>query len=82
MAKSGHVALAEMVWHDKETLVLIRPCKGRLVLQMIYYGTRPGISNQIAKGENPRLMSEEIELGRGLIKKTIVGKFRAGRLRR
>jgi non-homologous end joining protein Ku len=49
MAKSGHVALAEMVWHDKQTLVLIRPCKDGLVLQMIYYGTRPGISNQICQ---------------------------------
>ena len=63
------MALAEMVWHDKETLVLIRPREGGLVLQMMYYGNEIRDFDQIAKGENLRLTSEEIELGRGLIDK-------------
>ena len=58
-----------MVWHDKETLVLIRPREGGLVLQMMYYGNEIRDFDQIAKGENLRLTSEEIELGRGLIDK-------------
>ena len=52
MEKSGRVALAEMVWHDKETLVLIRPREGGLVPQMMYYGNEIRDFDQIAKGEN------------------------------
>jgi DNA end-binding protein Ku len=58
-----------MVWHDKETLVLIRPYEGGLVLQIMYYGNEIRDFDQIAKGENLRLTSEEMELGRGLIDK-------------
>jgi DNA end-binding protein Ku len=39
------------------------------VLQMMYYGNEIRDFDQIAKGENLRLMSEEIELSRGLIEK-------------
>jgi DNA end-binding protein Ku len=43
--------------------------KDGLVLQMMYYGKEIRDFGQIAKGENLRLTSEEIELGRGLIEK-------------
>jgi non-homologous end joining protein Ku len=49
--------------------VLIRPFEDGLVLQMMYYGKEIRDFGQIAKGENLRLTSEEIELGRGLIEK-------------
>jgi DNA end-binding protein Ku len=49
--------------------IVYSPMRWQKVCTWLYHGTRTGISNQIAKGENPRLMSEEIELGRGLIKK-------------
>jgi non-homologous end joining protein Ku len=47
-----------MVWHDKETLVLIRPYEGGLVLQIMYYGNEIRDFDQIAKGENLRLTSD------------------------
>jgi hypothetical protein len=37
MEKSGRVALAEMIFHNREKLVLIRPVKGGLVLQFKYH---------------------------------------------
>ena len=37
MEKSGRVALAEMIFHNREKLVLIRPMKGGLVLQFMYH---------------------------------------------
>jgi DNA end-binding protein Ku len=37
MEKSARVALAEMVSHGKERLVLIRSAKGGLVLQVMFY---------------------------------------------
>jgi DNA end-binding protein Ku len=69
MEKSGRVALAEMVSHGEEKLVLIRPREGGLVLQIMFYADEIRDFDQIAKGENLRLTNEEIDLGRGLIEK-------------
>jgi non-homologous end joining protein Ku len=38
MAKSGRVAIAELVSRGKEQLVLIRPYRKGLVLHTTYYG--------------------------------------------
>ena len=37
--------------HDKETLVLIRPGKGGLMLQMMYYGNEIRISIRLPKAK-------------------------------
>ncbi len=67
--KSGRVALAEMVFHDRERLVLIRPAKGGLVLQVMFYATEVRDFSAIPKAENERLTPEEFELAAGLIEK-------------
>jgi DNA end-binding protein Ku len=65
MEKSGRVALAEMVSYGKERLVLIRPAKGGLVLQV----TRFGILIRFPKPKAWAFPPQEMELGAGLIEK-------------
>jgi DNA end-binding protein Ku len=69
MEKSGRVALAEMVSGGKEKLVLIRPSRGGLVLQTMFYANEIRDFDQVPKAEGIRVSSEEIELGAGLIEK-------------
>jgi DNA end-binding protein Ku len=69
MEKSGRVALAEMVSRGKEKLVLIRPWKGGLVLQTMFYANEIRDFNEIPKGEASRLTPAEFELAHGLVEK-------------
>ena len=69
MNKSGRVALAEMVSRGKEKLVLIRPSKGGLVLQTMFYANEIRDFNEIAKGESVRLSAAEFELANNLMEK-------------
>jgi DNA end-binding protein Ku len=54
MDKSGRVAIAEMVSYGKERLVLIRPAKGGLVLQVMFYANEVRDFDQIPKPEGVR----------------------------
>jgi DNA end-binding protein Ku len=69
MAKSGRVAIAELVSRGKEQLVLIRPYRKGLVLHTMYYGNEVRDFNQVPKGEKVNLSQQELELGVGLIDK-------------
>jgi len=69
MEKSGRVALAEMVSRGKEKLVLIRPSKGGLILQTMFYANEIRDFNEIAKGDGVRLSAAEFELANSLIEK-------------
>src|SRR4030095_2074842 len=69
MEKSGRVALAEMVSHGKEKLVLIRPWKGGLVLQTMYYANEIRDLTENPKGEGIKLTAEEFKLATGLVEK-------------
>ena len=69
MNKSGRVALAEMVSRGKEKLVLIRPSKGGLVLQTMFYANEIRDFNEIAKGEGVRLSAAEFDLANNLMEK-------------
>jgi non-homologous end joining protein Ku len=55
MAKSGRVAIAELVSRGKEQLVLIRPYRKGLVLHTMYYGNEVRDFNQVPKGEKVNL---------------------------
>src|SRR5918994_1878668 len=67
MAKSGRVAIAELVSRGKEQLVLIRPYRKGLVLHTMYYGNEVRDFNQVPKGNNVKVSEKELELGVGLI---------------
>jgi DNA end-binding protein Ku len=75
MAKSGRVAIAELVSRGKEQLVLIRPYKKGLVLHTMYYGNEVRNFKQVPKGENVKISQGELELGVGLIDKLTSGDF-------
>jgi len=67
MEKSGRVALAEMIFHNREKLVLIRPMKGGLVLQFMYHEDEVRDFSEIARAERERLTPGEFELAAGLV---------------
>jgi DNA end-binding protein Ku len=67
MAKSGRVAIAELVSRGKEQLVLIRPYKKGLVLHTMYHADEVRDFGQVPKGENVKVPQQELELGVGLI---------------
>jgi DNA end-binding protein Ku len=67
MAKSGRVAIAELVSRGKEQLVLIRPYRKGLVLHTMYYANEVRDFKQVPKGENVKITENELELGVGLI---------------
>jgi DNA end-binding protein Ku len=75
MEKSGRVALAEMVSHGKEKLVLIRPSKGGLILQTMFYANEIRDFNEIAKAEGVRLSPAEFELANSLMEKLSLDDF-------
>jgi DNA end-binding protein Ku len=67
MAKSGRVAVAELVSRGKEQLVLIRPYKKGLVLHTMYHAEEVRDFKQVPKGEKVKISEKEVELGVGLI---------------
>jgi DNA end-binding protein Ku len=77
MAKSGRVAVAELVSRGKEQLVLIRPYRKGLVLHTMYYGDEVRDFNQVPKGEKVKVSEKELELGVGLIDRLTSEEFRS-----
>ena len=67
MAKSGRVAIAELVSRGKEQLVLIRPYRKGLVLHTMYHADEVRDFQQVPKGEKVNVSKQELELGIGLI---------------
>jgi DNA end-binding protein Ku len=82
MAKSGRVAIAELVSRGKEQLVLIRPYGKGLVLHTMYHADEVRDFKQVPKGENVKVSDEELELGVGLIDPADVGRIPPGELSR
>jgi DNA end-binding protein Ku len=76
MAKSGRVAIAELVSRGKEQLVLIRPYGKGLVLHTMYYGNEVRDFKQVLKGENVKISETELELGVGLIERLTSEEFK------
>jgi DNA end-binding protein Ku len=69
MEETGKVALAEMVSHNKENLVLIRPAKRGLVLQTMFYANEVRDFGAVPKAENQRPTRGELELAQSLVEK-------------
>ncbi len=67
MAKSGRVAIAELVSRGKEQLVLIRPYKNGLVLHRMYHADEVRDFQQVPNGEKVKVSENELELGVDLI---------------
>jgi DNA end-binding protein Ku len=67
MAKTDRVALATFVMRGKESLVLIRPAQGGLMLHTMYFADEVRNFGEIDKGENAKIKSGELDLALRLI---------------
>jgi DNA end-binding protein Ku len=76
MAKSGRVAVAELVSRGKEQLVSIRPYRKGLVLHTMYHADEVRDFKQLPKGENVKISEKEIELGVSLIERLTSEEFK------
>ena len=75
MAKSGRVAIAELVSRGKEQLVLIRPYRKGLMLHTMYYGDEVRDFNQMPNRPEREISEKELELGVGLIERLTSEEF-------
>ena len=76
MAKSGRVAIAELVSRGKEQLVLIRPYRKVWCYTRCIYGNEVRDFKQVPKGENVKISEKELELGVGLIDRLTSEEFK------
>ncbi|MGH7774685.1 MAG: Ku protein [Candidatus Binatia bacterium] len=67
MAKTERVALAKFVMRGKESLVLIRPSQGGLMLHTMYFADEIRNFGEIDKGATAKVKDGELELAHRLI---------------
>ena len=67
MAKTDRVALAKFVMRGKESLVLIRPAQGGLMLHTLYFADEVRDFGEVDKGQSAKLKDGELELAVRLI---------------
>jgi DNA end-binding protein Ku len=67
MEKAGQVALAKYVMRGKESLVLIRPAQGGLMLHTMYFADEVRDFGEIDKGDAAKIREGELDLALQLI---------------
>jgi DNA end-binding protein Ku len=67
MAKTDRVALAKFVMRGKESLVLVRPAQGGLMLHTMYFADEVRAFGEIDKGQSAKIKEGELELAERLI---------------
>jgi len=67
MAKTSRVALAKFVMRGKESLVIIRPAQGGLMLHTMYFADELRDFGEVDKGEDAKIKPGELELATRLI---------------
>ncbi len=75
LARSGKAALARYAARGKQYLVLIRPAKGRLVMQQLYYADEVRPVEEVPVDEAD-VKDGEIQLALQLIEQTATDRFR------
>jgi DNA end-binding protein Ku len=75
LAQSGKAALARYAARGKQYLVLIRPAKGRLVMQQLYYADEVRSAEEVPVDE-AEVKESEIQLALQLIQQTATDTFR------
>jgi DNA end-binding protein Ku len=79
MMKTKRVALAQFVMRGKESLVLIRPSQGGLMLHTMYFADEVRDFSEIEKGEGATVKSGELDLALRLIQELTGEKFEPAR---
>src|SRR2546426_4045435 len=67
MEKQGRVALAKFVMRGKESLVLIRPAQGGLMLHTMYFADEVRDFGEIDRGQSAKIKAGDLELAQQLI---------------
>ena len=67
MEKAGQVALAKYVMRGKESLVLIRPSQGGLMLHTMYFADEVRSFDEVDKGQSAKIKDGELDLALQLI---------------
>jgi DNA end-binding protein Ku len=67
MARTDRVALAKFVMRGKESLVLIRPAQGGLMLHTMYFADEVRDFGEVDKGQSARIKDGELDLAVRLI---------------
>ena len=67
MEKAGQVALAKHVMRGKESLVLIRPAQGGLMLHTMYFADEVRNFDEVDKGQSAKIKDGELDLALQLI---------------
>jgi DNA end-binding protein Ku len=76
MAKTDRVALAKFVMRGKESLVLIRPTQGGLMLHTMYFADEVREFGEIEKGQSAKIKEGELELALRLIEELSKPEFK------
>src|SRR5262247_4770753 len=76
MEKQGRVALAKFVMRGKESLVLIRPAQGGLMLHTMYFADEVRDFSEIDKGQDAKIKSGEADLAHKLIQELATDEFK------
>src|SRR5215470_8097643 len=79
MTQTKRVALAQFVMRGKESLVLVRPSQGGLMLHTMYFADEVRDFSEIEKGEGASVKSGELELALRLIQELTGDKFQPER---
>ena len=74
MEKTERVALAKFVWRGKESLVLVRPSQGGLMLHKMYHADEVRDFGEIPKGETTTT-GQELDLAMTLIEQLSASEF-------
>jgi DNA end-binding protein Ku len=75
LEKPGRVAVAQTVFHEKESLVAIRSHQNGLVMHFMYFADELRDFGQISKAEGTKVPKREIDLAENLIDKMSVAEF-------
>jgi DNA end-binding protein Ku len=79
MSETSRVALATFVMRGKESLVLIRPAGGGLMLHTMYFADEIRDFGEIDRGQSARIQEREVELARRLIDELSSDEFKPER---
>ena len=75
LEKTGRVALAQTVFHEKESLVVLRSVENGLVMHFMYFKDEVRDFEQISKGEGEKVPKREIDLASDLMDKMSAEEF-------
>ena len=75
LEKTGRVALAQTVFHEKESLVAVRSVNKGHVMHFMYFANEVRDFGQIPKAEGAKVPKREIDLGKDLIDNLFADEF-------